>query len=140
MTEFQEHSGPIMDVEFHPHEFLLASASKDRTVNFWDLESFALVSTTEKDSGPVRLGRSSLGSLSTDLWRYAMQWQSIRDKKRKRKKETDLLAKNWHQLKLCNKFPPTQWAPILATGIGDDAQLSAKKMGLAQFILWPRCS
>ena len=54
MTEFSNHCGPVHDVEFHPHEFLLASASKDRTVNFWDLESFQLVSTSERDSGPVR--------------------------------------------------------------------------------------
>ena len=54
MTEFGSHGGPVHDVEFHPHEFLLASASHDRTVNFWDLESFQLVSTAEKDTGPVR--------------------------------------------------------------------------------------
>ncbi len=54
MTEFADHGGPVHDVEFHPHEFLLASASHDRTVNFWDLESFQLVSTSERDSGPVR--------------------------------------------------------------------------------------
>ena len=54
MCEFNEHTGPIYDVEFHPHEFLLASASADRTVNFWDLENFNLVSKSEKDSGPIR--------------------------------------------------------------------------------------
>ena len=54
MTEFLDHGGPVYDVEFHPHEFLLASASADRTVNFWDLESFNLVSKSEKDSGPIR--------------------------------------------------------------------------------------
>jgi katanin p80 WD40 repeat-containing subunit B1 len=54
MTEFHDHSGPVYEVEFHPHEFLLASASADRTVNFWDLENFNLVSKSEKDSGPVR--------------------------------------------------------------------------------------
>ena len=54
MTELAEHGGPVHDVEFHPHEFLLASASNDRTVNFWDLEQFKLVSTSERDSGPVR--------------------------------------------------------------------------------------
>ena len=54
MTEFDDHSGPVNDVEFHPHEFLLASASNDRFVNFWDLEQFKLVSSSERDSGPVR--------------------------------------------------------------------------------------
>ncbi len=73
MTEFADHGGPVHDVEFHPHEFLLASASRyfelndliimfeilfgffrDRSVKFWDLESFQLVSTSDKDTGPVR--------------------------------------------------------------------------------------
>ena len=54
MTEFDDHSGPVNDGEFHPHEFLLASASNDRFVNFWDLEQFKLVSSSERDSGPVR--------------------------------------------------------------------------------------
>ena len=51
MTEFHDHKGPVTVVEFHPHEFLLASASVDRTVNFWDLETFKLVSKSEKDTG-----------------------------------------------------------------------------------------
>lgn len=54
MTEFAQHTGPVSDVEFHPHEFLLASASHDRTVNFWDLEKFSLVSSTDADTGPIR--------------------------------------------------------------------------------------
>ena len=28
MTEFNNHGGPVHDVEFHPHEFLLASGEK----------------------------------------------------------------------------------------------------------------
>jgi hypothetical protein len=27
MTEFNNHGGPVHDVEFHPHEFLLASGN-----------------------------------------------------------------------------------------------------------------
>ena len=54
MSEFSDHGGPVHDVEFHPHEFLLASASQDRTVSFWDLESFSKLSSSEKDTGPVR--------------------------------------------------------------------------------------
>jgi katanin p80 WD40 repeat-containing subunit B1 len=54
MTEFSSHGGPVYDVEFHPHEFLLASGSQDKTINFWDLETFNMVSTAEKDTGPVR--------------------------------------------------------------------------------------
>ena len=54
MTEFTDHEGPVLDVEFHPHEFLLASSSQDRTVNFWDLETFGKVSNSTQDTGPVR--------------------------------------------------------------------------------------
>ncbi|KMQ92602.1 katanin p80 wd40-containing subunit b1 [Lasius niger] len=41
-------TGPATTVEFHPHEFLLASGSADRTVHFWDLETFDLVSSTDQ--------------------------------------------------------------------------------------------
>ena len=54
MSEFSDHGGPVHDVEFHPHEFLLASASQDRTVTFWDLESFNKIASSERDTGPVR--------------------------------------------------------------------------------------
>ena len=32
MTEFNNHGGPVHDVEFHPHEFLLASGEKSWSV------------------------------------------------------------------------------------------------------------
>ena len=54
MAEFSDHGGPVHDVEFHPHEFLLASASQDKTVSFWDLETFSKLASSEKDTGPVR--------------------------------------------------------------------------------------
>ena len=54
MNEFNNQTGPVNDVEFHPHEFLLAGANQDRTVSFWDLEKFALIGSTERDTGPVR--------------------------------------------------------------------------------------
>lgn len=53
LQELSDHTAAVLAVEFHPHEFLLASGSADRTVNFWDLENFQLVSTTEKDTGPI---------------------------------------------------------------------------------------
>lgn len=54
LTEFSHH-GPVTDVEFHPHEFLLASGSMDRTVKFWELETFSLISSSIPDVPPVRL-------------------------------------------------------------------------------------
>ncbi|KAI4464785.1 katanin p80 subunit [Holotrichia oblita] len=53
LREFKDHINSVTCVEFHPHEFLLASGSVDRTVNFSDLENFNLVSS-EHDLGSVR--------------------------------------------------------------------------------------
>lgn len=49
LKEFPDHTAAVNSVEFHPHEFLLASASQDNTINFWDLEHFKLVSATGKE-------------------------------------------------------------------------------------------
>lgn len=74
LKEFTDHMNSVTCVEFHPHEFLLASGSADRqeptlspkkiqlllilrltcrSVHFFDLENFNLVST-ERDAGSVR--------------------------------------------------------------------------------------
>lgn len=54
LTEFGDHRGPVTAVEFHPHEFLLASGSLDRTVKFWELETFSQISSSHADVPPVR--------------------------------------------------------------------------------------
>jgi len=54
LTEFGDHRGPVTDVEFHPHEFVLASGSLDRTVKFWELESFSQISSSLADAPPVK--------------------------------------------------------------------------------------
>lgn len=54
LKEFTQHKRSATTVEFHPQEFLLASGSSDKTVNFWDLESFKLVSSTEQNTTPIR--------------------------------------------------------------------------------------
>lgn len=54
MKEFKEHTGPVVDVCFHPNEFLLSSAGSDGTIKFWDLETFTQVSTTVNEAGPIR--------------------------------------------------------------------------------------
>lgn len=47
------HLGAVSDVRFHPNEYLLATASLDKTVRFWDLESFECVSQSDSAGGPV---------------------------------------------------------------------------------------
>lgn len=54
LQEFVEHTSAVTCVKFHPHEFLLASCGTDRTVNFWDMEKFQLVSKFEKDNTSIR--------------------------------------------------------------------------------------
>lgn len=54
LKEFSGHRGSATTVEFHPHEFLLASGSVDRIVHFWDLESFQLVSSSEQNNSAIR--------------------------------------------------------------------------------------
>ena len=52
--EFTQHSAAITGLAIHPTEFLMASASADRTLRLWDLESFEQVCCTPPDSGQVR--------------------------------------------------------------------------------------
>lgn len=40
MSEFSGHTGPVILVEFCPGEYLLAFGICDRTIHFWDLETF----------------------------------------------------------------------------------------------------
>lgn len=54
LQEFIEHTSAVTCVKFHPHEFLLASCGSDRTVNFWDMEKFELVSKFDKDQTSIR--------------------------------------------------------------------------------------
>lgn len=55
LIELSGHSGLLTAVQFHPNEYLLASSSEDKTVRFWDMETFECVSQSAPDSaGPVR--------------------------------------------------------------------------------------
>ena len=54
LTELSVGTGPVTDVEFHPHEFLVAAGCKDRTVSYWDLEKFACIGSSERESGPIK--------------------------------------------------------------------------------------
>ena len=42
MNDLDDQSGGVNDVEFHPHEFLLAAANQNKTISFWDLEKVLL--------------------------------------------------------------------------------------------------
>lgn len=54
LAELTDHEAAVLTLEFHPHEFLLASGGMDRRVQFWDLENFQAVSSTSQDKGPIR--------------------------------------------------------------------------------------
>lgn len=54
LQEFNEHTSSVTCIKFHPHEFLLASCGADKTVNFWDMEKFQLVSKFEKEQTSIR--------------------------------------------------------------------------------------
>lgn len=44
---------PVVSMDFHPHEFLLAVGGEQSTT-IWDMETFSLVGTTPKESSTVR--------------------------------------------------------------------------------------
>lgn len=54
IADFKAHTSAVTSVQFHPKEFLLATASSDRTTKFWDLERFELVSETAPDAHGAR--------------------------------------------------------------------------------------
>lgn len=41
------------DLEFNPEEFILVSASADKTLRFWDVQEFALIGLTPTDNATV---------------------------------------------------------------------------------------
>ncbi|CAI5523212.1 unnamed protein product [Closterium sp. Naga37s-1] len=45
------HAGAVAALDFHPQELLLASAARDRTVRWWDLESFNCVDCSPAGAG-----------------------------------------------------------------------------------------
>lgn len=63
---------PVVSMDFHPHEFLLAVGGEQSTT-IWDMETFSLVGTTPKESSTVRrvafskCGRSLISASSDAL-------------------------------------------------------------------------
>lgn len=45
LCDFQHHSAPVVSLDFHPNEFLMACGSADGGISFWDLETFEMVSS-----------------------------------------------------------------------------------------------
>ncbi|KAM7274571.1 hypothetical protein ACFE04_016437 [Oxalis oulophora] len=82
LHEFKSHDGQIQCIDFHPHEFLLATGSADRTVKFWDLETFELIGSTGPETSGVRCltfnpdGRTLLCGLHESL--KVCSWEPIR--------------------------------------------------------------
>jgi katanin p80 WD40 repeat-containing subunit B1 len=54
MHDFKYHDGQVQCLDFHPHEFLLATGSADRTVKFFDLETFELIGSAGPETTGVR--------------------------------------------------------------------------------------
>lgn len=60
LHDFQQRPAAVVALDFHPHEFLLASGGADGVVSFWDLETFELVSS----AGPSSTSQGSVGSIT----------------------------------------------------------------------------
>lgn len=54
IADFKMHTGAVTSIQFHPMEFLMCSGSSDRTVKFYDLERFQLVSESSPESNAIR--------------------------------------------------------------------------------------
>ncbi|MBA0556877.1 hypothetical protein Golob_026946, partial [Gossypium lobatum] len=104
LHDFKYHEGQIQCLDFHPHEFLLATGgcecesffgalifiihplaftgSADRTVKFWDLETFELIGSAGPETTGVRCltfnpdGRTVLCGLHESL--KVFSWEPIR--------------------------------------------------------------
>ncbi|CAI5463579.1 unnamed protein product [Closterium sp. Yama58-4] len=51
IAQLAGHAGAVPALDFHPQELLLASAARDRTVRWWDLESFDCVDCAPPGAG-----------------------------------------------------------------------------------------
>ncbi|KAE9461812.1 hypothetical protein C3L33_06271, partial [Rhododendron williamsianum] len=81
LHDFKFHEGHIRSLDFHPLEFLLATGSADRTVKFWDLETFELIGSVRPEATGVRSitfhpdGRTLFCGLDDSLKVYS--WEPI---------------------------------------------------------------
>lgn len=52
--EFAPHDNKVTSLQFHPHEFILATSSADKTVRVWDLETWDLLKSIGPDALPMK--------------------------------------------------------------------------------------
>ena len=94
LRELELHEGPITTLDFHPNEFLLASGSQDRTVKFWDLETFDPVSSADPEATRILGGcfspdgRVYLGATQDGM--RVWEWEPVRS--------LDYVDVNWGNL------------------------------------------
>ncbi|KAI3745498.1 hypothetical protein L1987_58612 [Smallanthus sonchifolius] len=77
LHEFKLHEGHIRSMDFHPLEFLLATGSSDKTVKFWDLESFELIGSTSPEATGVRSVYSLEPVVCHDV--VDLEWSTLGD-------------------------------------------------------------
>lgn len=51
---FSLHDAPVTTAKFNPTEYILATGSIDRTVKYWDLEKWGLVSQTKPEATQIQ--------------------------------------------------------------------------------------
>ncbi|KZV49388.1 hypothetical protein F511_10928 [Dorcoceras hygrometricum] len=84
LHDFKSHEGQVQCIDFHPQEYLLATGgSADRTVKFWDLETFELMGSAGPESTGVRSmtfntdGKTLLCGLHENLKSFS--WEPIKN-------------------------------------------------------------
>jgi len=94
MHDFKYHDSQVQCLDFHPHEFLLATGSADRTVKFFDLETFELIGSAGPETTGVRSmvfnpdGRTILCAMHDSL--KILSWEPLR--------YHDSVDVGWHKL------------------------------------------
>jgi len=90
VKEFNLHRSEVTSVKFHPNELVLATASMDRycmsirvfvcivasfvccrTIQFWDLETFEMISSTAGESHGVRYVSSCMHTYTVTMYTYS---------------------------------------------------------------------
>ena len=54
ISTFSLHEAPVTTTKFNPTEYILATGSIDRTVKYWDLEKWQLISETKTEATAIQ--------------------------------------------------------------------------------------